>query len=229
VLPLDDRFGPRFAENAARSHHRRQFIFHAGVGHIPTEGAPDVRGRSYLIEAHVAIQANDHGVLIAHGDATSGYSFFVDNSRLVHDLNIGGEHQIVRSEQTIAPGDHVLGLYMSQRGQHMRNARLLCEAPAAVLLHTAHAELTRVATPPEVLQFSAAARLAYVDLVEKARWFSPLREGLDAYFSAVQTRVNGHVRLRLFKGEYATMSAELIHAASDSSAALRLVPLSVQH
>jgi argininosuccinate synthase len=112
---------------------------------------------------------------------------------------------------------------------HMRNARLLCEAPAAVLLHTAHAELTRVATPPEVLQFSAAARLAYVDLVEKASWFSPLREGLDAYFSAVQTRVNGHVRLRLFKGEYATMSAERIQAASDTSAALRLVPLSVQH
>src|SRR5262249_14598910 len=25
VLPLDDRFGPRFAENAARTHHRRQF------------------------------------------------------------------------------------------------------------------------------------------------------------------------------------------------------------
>jgi len=46
VLPLDDRFGPRFAENAARTHHRRQFVFHAGVGHIPTEVAPDIRRRA---------------------------------------------------------------------------------------------------------------------------------------------------------------------------------------
>ena len=33
--------------------------------------------------------AVDHGVLIAHGDATSGYSLFVRNGRLVHDMNIG--------------------------------------------------------------------------------------------------------------------------------------------
>ena len=116
VLPLDDRFGPRFAENAARSHHRRQFVFHAGVGHIPTEVAPDVRGRSYLIEAHVAIKAGDSGVLIAHGDATSGYSLYVENGHLVHDLNIGGEHQIVRSDRPVPAGDHVLGLHMTQGG-----------------------------------------------------------------------------------------------------------------
>jgi arylsulfatase A-like enzyme len=127
VLPLDDRFGPRFAENAARSHHRRQFIFHAGVGHIPTEVAPDVRGRSYLIEAHVAIKAGDSGVLIAHGDATSGYSLYVENGHLVHDLNIGGEHQIVRSDQPVPAGDHVLGLHMVQGKQPMRQAMLLID------------------------------------------------------------------------------------------------------
>jgi arylsulfatase len=127
VLPLDDRFGPRFAENAARSHHRRQFIFHGGVGHIPTEVAPDVRGRSYLIEAHVAVKAGDSGVLIAHGDATSGYSLYLDNGHLVHDLNIGGEHQVVRSERPVPPGDRVLGLHMTQGAQPMRNARLLMD------------------------------------------------------------------------------------------------------
>ena len=119
VLPLDDRFGPRFAENAARTHHRRQFVFHKGVGHIPTEVAPDVRGRSYLIEADVRVKAGDHGVLIAHGDATSGYSLYLRDGHLVHDLNIGGEHQIVRSEQAVPPGDHVLGLHMLQEGKRV--------------------------------------------------------------------------------------------------------------
>ncbi len=73
MLPLDDRFGPRFAENAARFHGaRNKFVFHAGMGHVPTDVAPDVRSRSYTIEAHVEIgEAGAEGVLIAHGDATS--------------------------------------------------------------------------------------------------------------------------------------------------------------
>jgi arylsulfatase A-like enzyme len=119
VLPLDDRFGPRFAENAARGHHRRQFVFHKGVGHIPTEVAPDVRGRSYLIEADVTVKAGDRGVLIAHGDATSGYSLYLQDSYLVHDLNIGGEHQIVRSGQPVPSGNHVLGLHMLQEDKRV--------------------------------------------------------------------------------------------------------------
>ncbi len=42
VLPLDDRFAARFAENAARFQGaRNHFVFHAGMGHVPT----DVRAR----------------------------------------------------------------------------------------------------------------------------------------------------------------------------------------
>ena len=66
------------------------------MGHVPTDVAPDVRSRSYTIEAHVEIgDAGAEGVLIAHGDATSGYSLYVKDGHLVHDLNIGGGHEIV--------------------------------------------------------------------------------------------------------------------------------------
>jgi arylsulfatase A-like enzyme len=112
VLPLDDRFGPRFAENAARFHGaRNQFTFHAGMGHVPTDVAPDVRSRSYTIEAHVEIDdAGAEGVLIAHGDATSGYSLYVKDGHLIHDLNIGGGHEIVTSDRKIPAGHHRLGV-----------------------------------------------------------------------------------------------------------------------
>ncbi len=112
VLPLDDRFGPRFAENAARFHGARtRFVFHAGMGHVPTDVAPDVRSRDYLIEAHVEIDPPDaSGVLICHGDATSGYSLYVKDGRLVHDLNIGGRHEIVHSDRPVPPGSHRLGV-----------------------------------------------------------------------------------------------------------------------
>ena len=116
VLPLDDRFGPRFAENAARFHGARNtFTFHAGIGHVPTDVAPDVRSRSYTIEAHVEIgEDRAEGVLIAHGDATSGYSLYIKDGLLVHDLNIGGGHEIVTSNRKVPSGAHRLGVHVER-------------------------------------------------------------------------------------------------------------------
>ena len=129
VLPMDDRFGARLAENARRYHsQRRQFVFHAGMGHLPTDVAPDVRARDYLIEADVLIPAGSEGVahegvartgvacegvLLAHGDATSGYSLYVQGGHLVHDLNIGGVHQLIRSTEPVSAGRHKLGFEMT--------------------------------------------------------------------------------------------------------------------
>ena len=110
VLPLDDRFGPRFAENGARNlGERRLFVMHHGMGHLPTDVAPDLRLRSYEIEADVRIDGNAEGVLVAHGDATSGYSLYIKDGRLVHDTNIGGLHQVVTSDRPVPSGNLKLG------------------------------------------------------------------------------------------------------------------------
>ncbi|MEZ5166660.1 MAG: hypothetical protein R2695_09250 [Acidimicrobiales bacterium] len=117
VLPLDDRFGERFAENAARVHgDRTHYEFWAGMGHLPTDVAPDVRSRSYRIVAEVEIHdGGAQGVLVAHGDATSGYSLHLDaDGHLVHDLNIGGSHQVVRSDRPVPPGRHDLAFRMER-------------------------------------------------------------------------------------------------------------------
>ncbi|TKJ28805.1 arylsulfatase [Blastococcus sp. CCUG 61487] len=121
VLPLDDRFGERFAENAARhAGTRTRFTFWSGMGHVPSDVAPDLRSRSYRITAHVNPSGGRgaaDGVLIAHGDATSGYSLFVRDGHLVHDLNIGGTHQVVTSDRPIPPGATTLGFTMERRGE----------------------------------------------------------------------------------------------------------------
>ena len=137
VLPLDDRFGPRFAENAARAQgNRRRFVFHWGMGHVPTDVAPDLRSRSYSIEANVEItNAGTEGVLIAHGDATSGYSLFVKDGYLVHDLNIGGSHQIVRSNRKVPAGECRLGFRM-QRSAQRGVGTLLIDGEACGEMHT---------------------------------------------------------------------------------------------
>jgi arylsulfatase len=110
VLPLDDRFGPRFAENAARFHGaRRRFVFHPGMGHLPTDVAPDVRARSYRIEAETHPVGEAQGVLIAHGDATSGYSLYVQDRRLRFTVNVGGQKTTAVSEP-LPPNARRLGV-----------------------------------------------------------------------------------------------------------------------
>lgn len=111
VLPLDDRFRARFAENANRFHGARtHYVFHAGVGHVPTEVAPDVRSRSYTITAHAEFGAADSGVLIAHGEATTGYSLYLEAGVPAHDMNIGGEHVVLRGNRAVLPGAHRVAL-----------------------------------------------------------------------------------------------------------------------
>ncbi|MCI3131683.1 arylsulfatase [Phenylobacterium aquaticum] len=116
VLPLDDRFGPRFAENAIRYHGpRKRFVFHRGMGHLPTDMAPDVRSRSYRIEADALIPPEGaEGVLIAHGDATCGYSLYLQGGHLHHTINVGGAKATVTSEAKIPPGRRKLGVGVRQ-------------------------------------------------------------------------------------------------------------------
>jgi arylsulfatase A-like enzyme len=132
VLPLDDRFAPRFAENAERFGARRdRFVFHAGMGHLPTDVAPDVRSRSYRIEAEVAGVGD--GVLIAHGDATSGYSLYVQDGRLHHTLNIGGKLATVSSAGPVPAGARRLGVGVRKTEAGRRFTLSIDGAPAGSL------------------------------------------------------------------------------------------------
>lgn len=118
VLPLDDRFGPRFAENSARFHGaRRRFVFHKGMGHLPTDVAPDVRARTYRIEADVRLKGGEEGVLLAHGDATSGYSLYLKDGRLHHTLNIGGQKTTVSSDRAVPATAKRLGMVSRATGE----------------------------------------------------------------------------------------------------------------
>jgi argininosuccinate synthase len=78
--------------------------------------------------------------------------------------------------------------------------RMIWEAPAAVVLHAAHTELQRMVTSSEASRFMRLVSIEYGDVVNRGLWFTSLREALDACVEKIQQRVNGIVRLRLFKG-----------------------------
>jgi hypothetical protein len=132
VLPLDDRFAPRFADNAKRFHGpRNRFVFHAGMGHVPTDVAPDVRNRTYTIEADVHVDGpTTEGVLIAHGDMTTGYSLYMKDGKLAYDMNIGGEHHLIVSDRPVPAGNRRLAVRM-RRNQGRNLATILIDGEPA--------------------------------------------------------------------------------------------------
>lgn len=102
-----------------------------------------------------------------------------------------------------------LGTLASAHGVgEVSNDTIGCQAPAAVVLHAAHRDLTLAATPADVAHFSATVTAAYVGLIESGRWFSPLKDALDAYVDSVQRAVSGSVRVRLLEGVVTTLAAE---------------------
>jgi argininosuccinate synthase len=69
------------------------------------------------------------------------------------------------------------------------------------VLHMAHAELEKFVIPRDLERLKHDLGRAYADLVYNGLWFSPTREAIDGFVAAIQPRVTGSVRLKLFKGD----------------------------
>lgn len=83
------------------------------------------------------------------------------------------------------------------------------ERSALGALHRAHSALRHAALAPEAEAFSAHVTDEYVRVLRDGSWFTPLRHALDAFTDAIQLRVGGTVRLKLFDGECAVVSTQL--------------------
>lgn len=125
VLPLDDRaFNERWVLSGGDQPGRTEFEFWPGMGHLPTDAAPDIRNRSYVIEAEVETDEGSEGVLIAHGDRCSGWSFYIKSGHLVHHYNFVGTQSVIRSAEPVAPGRHLLEYRFTRTGEHQGQGEL---------------------------------------------------------------------------------------------------------
>lgn len=108
--------------------------------------------------------------------------------------------ELIESVSTIA-GEHGVGrLDRIKVRADGRRTRALYEAPAAVVLHLAHAELWRYVSSESQQRFDTAVSAAYVEAIDRGEWFDPLRAGIDAYVDATSQQMTGTIRVRLFKG-----------------------------
>jgi argininosuccinate synthase len=91
-------------------------------------------------------------------------------------------------------------------------SREIYEAPAAVVLHAAHAALEGLTLSKEQLRFNRIVSDELAQGTYDGLWFSALHRDLRGYVAASQRVVNGQVRLRLDHG-----SAAVVGRRSDDS------------
>lgn len=113
---------------------------------------------------------------------------------LVKELNvIGGKHGIGRMDLI---ENRVVGI----------KSREVYEAPAAVILHTAHKELEKLILDKETFRFKQGVSDKVANLIYDGLWFSPLFDALMAFVDSTQENITGTVTVEFYKGTITVLS-----------------------
>jgi argininosuccinate synthase len=107
---------------------------------------------------------------------------------IITDLNaLAGAHGIGRIDLV---EDRLVGI----------KSREIYEAPAAMTLLAAHAELENVCLERDLARFKRTAGQRWTELTYDGLWFSPLHRSLEAFMTEASKHVTGDVRVRLQAG-----------------------------
>ena len=107
---------------------------------------------------------------------------------LMSELNrLGGENGIGRADLV---ENRKVG--MKSRGVY--------ETPGGTILYTALAELEMITLDADTLHQKQELALKYAELVYGGKWFTTVRESLDAFMAKAAEFVTGSVRVVLYKG-----------------------------
>lgn len=79
-------------------------------------------------------------------------------------------------------------------------SREIYEAPAALLLIRAHADLEKMTLNGKTLDFKGIVDKKWTQLVYAGYWLDPLMDALNAFIDETQRNVTGRVRIELYKG-----------------------------
>lgn len=116
--------------------------------------------------------------------------------RLIATLNsIAGRHGVGRIDHI---EDRVVGL----------KSREIYECPAAITLIKAHKDLEKLVLTKWELMFKELADSTWTNLVYSGLWVEPLRKELEVFIDSIEEKVNGLVKVKLFKGSAVVVGRE---------------------
>ncbi len=109
-------------------------------------------------------------------------------SDIIRKLNeLGGKHGIGIIDIV---ENRVVG--MKSRGVY--------ETPGGTILMEAHMQLEELILDRDTLDYKKLVAVKFADLVYEGKWFTPLREALQAFIESTQQNVTGEVKFKLYKG-----------------------------
>jgi len=185
---------------------------------VAPEAAPDE-------PAHVEITF-DAGVPVAVDGRRMG------PVKLLTALNeLGGAHGVGRVDMV---ENRLVGI----------KSRGVYETPGGTILHAAIRALEGLILDAETMHYKDLIAEKYAEVVYYGRWFTPLREALDAFVAVMERTVSGTVRVKLYKGncvvvgrkspyglyrqDYATFGADDVYDQRDAAGFINLFGLSMK-
>lgn len=108
---------------------------------------------------------------------------------MVERLNdLGGLHGVGRIDHV---EDRLVGI----------KSREIYEAPAGVILHTAHRALESLTLSKQQIKLKKLIATEYAELIYNGLWFSAHHQDIAAYVASTQRHVTGTVRVKLHRGQ----------------------------
>jgi len=107
---------------------------------------------------------------------------------LLKELNrIGGEYGIGRVDIV---ENRLVGI----------KSRGVYETPGGTILVEAHKDLESLTIDRDTMHYKDMMSIRYAELVYYGKWFTPLKQAMDAFIDETQQYVTGSVRVKLYKG-----------------------------
>ena len=78
------------------------------------------------------------------------------------------------------------------------------ETPGGTILYKAHEVLEMITLDKDTKHMKTKLAVDFADLIYNGKWFTPLREALQAFAVDTQEHVTGQVKLKLYKGNIIT-------------------------
>ena len=169
----------------------------ANLLHVSYEGGPledpwqepeDTMWQRTVSPEKAPQKAETVEITFARGDAIAVNGKRMSPAKLLAKLNaLGGKHGIGRT-------DIVENRYVGMK------SRGCYETPGGTILIRAHRAIESITLDREVAHLKDELMPRYASLIYNGYWWSPERETLQAMIDETQSRVNGTVRLKLYRG-----------------------------
>ncbi len=122
MFPLDDRGAARLSSPKppvpGSDPKATKFTFYEGATRLAENAAPNMKNRSWSVEASLKVgESGSEGVIFAFGGVSAGMTFYVADSKPVFHYNwFDEQHYVVKSEKPLPEGENKLRLDFSYDG-----------------------------------------------------------------------------------------------------------------